>query len=76
MAYMRSTFVIPDDFIKSPESRKYIWDKIYKPVLSKSRNGLIILLLTNIIFAFGLVLVQSNQISDIYQKESIKQKSI
>ncbi|KAI2808762.1 hypothetical protein BLOT_006708 [Blomia tropicalis] len=61
-----NTFPIPDDLIKTKESRKYLFDKVIKKSLNRNRRGLFATFAFNALLAGVVTIFESNQISTIY----------
>lgn len=63
---------IPDDMGIRPESRKYVWEKFIKQMFIKNRRSWSILTVINVIAAFTLTTMQSQQTQQLFCQEHKK----
>lgn len=66
MASRNSTYAIPDDFVASKDSRRYLMNQIVRPTIRKSQKGLAISVLLNSLGAVVWTALEREEIRKLY----------
>lgn len=66
------TYPVPDDIVKSRQSRRYILDRIVRPILTKNWRPLSVIILFNSLCCSALTWFEAKQIERIFRIELAK----